>query len=120
MSRSPRACSYPTVTIWLHQWATPHFLLSSSAISLWGIDLAPALSSTLSHSSQLFPVARCTASLPTPARRRFLGLAPRAGARIALGLATALRSAGLRVGDISGRGAGGTPAARKDVRPARS
>ncbi len=99
-TRNPRACSYPTVTIWLHQLGTAYLRASITAMSLWGIFFAPARSSSLSHSSQARPVARITASLPTPARRRpfaaRLARVAREGGLDLGFLAGALRTLGLR------------------------
>src|SRR5829696_2708011 len=55
LARSPRACSYPTATIWLHQ--SPHSCSCRNlAISLWGQFAAPALSRSANHSDQPLPV----------------------------------------------------------------
>src|ERR1700674_875076 len=65
-------------------------------MSLCGIAFAPARSRSFSHSSHARPVARSTASLPTPARRSSATPRPAGRAWLFGRRAMALRTAGLR------------------------
>src|SRR3954453_13655941 len=66
LMRRPRACSYPTLTIWHHQSPTPCLSLRCWAISWWVMSAAPALSRSVSHVDQGLPVAFSTAAEPMP------------------------------------------------------
>src|SRR5687768_4451895 len=77
LTRSPRACSYPTATVWLHQ--SPHsWSCRKLAISLCGHFAAPALSRSANQSAQPLPVLARTASDLIPAYVSF----PSVGTRV--------------------------------------